>query len=223
MSPEIDTNEHNEKVYSEAHSKLLSGLGKEELKKAYADFAPFYSNHGKNVRHYYQSTTAKTLFDSLDDLQEHKNIKVLDIACGTGVAAEFLVKYAQDREIQVEIVGVDFCKEMMDIAGGKNLYSKLIEADVYQDIVQLEENSFDALICTGLFVAGQCGPECLPIISNYVKKGGLIATTIRRATYVKYEKEYFDFINKSGVNILKNFVDKYHQEVDANYLLLQKY
>jgi len=77
------------------------------------------------------------------EIAKDKNIvKILDVGCGEG----FISGLVQAHCKNVEITGVDYAKEALDIARSLNRDITFIEGSIYQ--IPFEEKSFDIVLCT---------------------------------------------------------------------------
>ena len=81
---------------------------------------------------------------------------VLDIGCGTGLVGVSLRKEGWSSEL----TGVDISQGMLEVAGRKKVYQKLICADL-SDTLQLPQSHFGGMISAGTFTHGHLGPEVL--------------------------------------------------------------
>lgn len=79
--------------------------------------------------------------------QNSRELKLLDVGCGTGLVAQTL----KTNHPNISIIGCDITFEMMEIAKNKNFYSELIYADA-QKVLPFPDNSFDLVYACGLIV-----------------------------------------------------------------------
>lgn len=206
-------------TYGNVHKNLLSGLSKEDMIAEYAKWAPHYDVECERDQACHKEVAAKALIESMN--KPGVNARVLDAACGTGIVAEWLKCFADQRGMSVEITGVDFSPDMLSFAAKKNIYSQLLEGDLAEEL-DLEENSFDAFLAVGLFLDGHCGPEILPKLTRYVKPGGIGVITVRKKTYDGKESEYLMNFKAAKLSIVRNFVTDYLVGVEGNYIILKK-
>lgn len=82
--------------------------------------------------------------DIIRKININKNSKILDVACGTGILEEYLLKYNPR-----EILGVDISKNMIEIAKGKNKDNKV--KYLCEDIFNIDTGKWDFIIVFNAF------------------------------------------------------------------------
>lgn len=95
----------------------------------------------------YDQTMQKLKYGIFDAIK--KNIgslkgNILDLGCGTGLAAEAL------KNDQNTFTGVDISQNMLEIARSKNIYTKLIHSDM-SDFLKKEKQNYDYILATDVF------------------------------------------------------------------------
>jgi demethylmenaquinone methyltransferase / 2-methoxy-6-polyprenyl-1,4-benzoquinol methylase len=102
------------------------------VREMFATIAARYDllNHllSGNIDKRWRRLVAKTLFPTLSD----RDARVLDVACGTGDLSLALSENGQAR-----IVGIDFCRPMLDIAASKATRSGTLIPFVEGDALDL--------------------------------------------------------------------------------------
>ncbi len=161
-----------------------------ETKGLYKDWAKTYDNTMLDGLSYLTpQRTAKLLSSILTE----KDLQILDIGAGTGLAGQNLAELGFTN-----IDALDYSTAMLDVArarehGGSWVYKKCIQADLNNPL-QLETDTYDAAICTGLFTHAHVGADCLPEILRLLKKGSFFAATVHKDIWIsggfeKTEKE----------------------------------
>lgn len=110
----------------------------------------------------------------LADAAPGRDIAVLDVAAGTGLAGLELA-----RRGFATIDALDFSPEMLAVAMSRGVYRAAIEADLTKPL-PLADASYDAMICTGAFTHAHVGAGCLPELFRALAPGGLFACTIHK-------------------------------------------
>lgn len=87
----------------------------------------------------YRSGYSRALYDTLEEYGFKPGMRVLDIACGTGLASEPLLKRG------MKVIGVDISEPMMDKARERMKDAKFVVGDA--EALPFEKASFDAAIC----------------------------------------------------------------------------
>jgi ubiquinone/menaquinone biosynthesis C-methylase UbiE len=81
-----------------------------------------------------------------------ENIKILDVAAGTGLVGEELKKRGFNEQ---NVTALDLCPDMLNVARKKNVYGKLIQAPFGSTMPKgMTARSFDCVIMCGGFAAG---------------------------------------------------------------------
>lgn len=101
----------------------------------------------------------------------HSDISVLDVGCGPGIYVSELAKEG------FRVHGVDYSEEIIAVARKKvpTDSAQFSVADVYN--LPFPDNSFDVVICLGLFQSVDDYEKGLREIERVLKKGGLLIVT----------------------------------------------
>ncbi|MCH7604799.1 class I SAM-dependent methyltransferase [Patescibacteria group bacterium] len=102
---------------------------------------------------------------------EHSRISVLDVGCGPGIYVSELAKEG------FQVQGVDYSEEVIAVAKKRipKNSAQLSVADVYN--LPFSDNSFDVVICLGLFQSVDDYERGLREIERVLKKDGLLIVT----------------------------------------------
>ena len=133
-------------------------------------------------------------------------LSVLDAGCGTGRVAEVCAREVALREDIDSITydGIDYSDGMLDVARAKQIYTRLLVADLKQKLplTDFPNEQYDAMLCSGVFLQGHVGAEAIPELSRVVKSGGLLCFTVRPTFYEETKEEWIATLNESGVDIV---------------------
>jgi predicted TPR repeat methyltransferase len=99
--------------------------------------------------------------------------KVLDVGCGTGAMGERL----RDRGFRA-LDGLDLSPKMLRIAGHKQVYGSLIEADLTRPLRMVATGAYDAVVSAGTFVSGHVTAAALDELCRVIKPGGHLIATV---------------------------------------------
>jgi len=146
------------------------------------------------------------------EIYGHKNIDmILDVACGTGDMCEHWDKEAKERGIKIsEIYGVDPSSGMLEVARGKNLNAKFLQAEA-KDLPS-KDNSVDILsISYGLRNVVE-RDKGLKEFYRVLKPGGVLVIL----EFTKLQKETLlsklrDFYMKKILPLIGGIVSKNHE------------
>lgn len=149
----------------------------EDLAEAYRKWAGLYDRDTIGVMGYVGPKAAASMLDTYLD---SKSSRVLDAGCGTGLVGEVLCKMGYEN-----IDAMDFSSDMLDEAAKKNVYSRLLQADMNQRL-EIEDDAYDATICVGTFTYAHVGPHAFDELVRVTRPGGYICFTIRDGAYQEY-------------------------------------
>ncbi|XP_070565383.1 methyltransferase-like protein 27 [Ptychodera flava] len=108
--------------------------------------------------------------DALSKVVSDKHARILDCGCGTGLVGEQLRDMGYDN-----IDGVDMSEDSLQIAREKGIYSKLLAEKLgAQPMDGVQKDSYDAIICCGVFVSGHVTDVVFHEWTRVVKPGGFI-------------------------------------------------
>ncbi len=108
--------------------------------------------------------------------------RVLDVACGTGLAGLELQAYGYDA-----IDGTDFSPAMLEKAQATGCYRSVFRHDFSQDTPTI--GSYDALICVGLFSFVTPPITNLVHVIRCLKADGLAVVTVNGAAWDQLDHE----------------------------------
>lgn len=142
---------------------------KESMVDFYQKWADDYDRQMlDNLKYLSPALIAQILMRFMPD----REAPVLDIGCGTGLTSLLLYENGYTN-----IDGLDFSADMLRVAGERNIYRKLIEADLNIPL-NIADNQYFAAVSSGTFTHGHVGPEPLDEIFRILQNDGLLACTI---------------------------------------------
>jgi len=149
----------------------------QELAEAYKKWAGLYDKDTLDIMGYVGPQAAAAM---LDQYLDSKKSRVLDAGCGTGLVGEVLsdLGYAN-------IDAMDFSKDMLSEAAKKNVYSRLLQADMNASL-KIADDTYDATICVGTFTYAHVGPHAFDELVRVTRPNGYICFTIRDGAYQEY-------------------------------------
>ena len=116
----------------------------------------------------------------LPALLESRDIRILDIGCGTGASGSKLVEQGYRN-----IDGCDISEKMLARAGTLDIYRKLFLADLSQPPIAVADRSYDAVTVVGAFAYGHLRASALDEILRVVVDGGLVILTTNDLYYAE--------------------------------------
>jgi predicted TPR repeat methyltransferase len=193
----------------EIHDRVLNASNTEELSKAYKEWADSYDQDLIYEMGYVAPLLATQLFS--DNVKDRSTI-ILDAGCGTGLVGEYLHRHGYKN-----IEGLDYSRAMLEKAGQKQIYQKLKQGDLTESL-DIESNTFDAVISVGTFTCGHVGPEAFEELLRITKPGGHICFTVREQAWE--EDSYLDkigtFQRDGAWTILAESTADYIKSEDSN-------
>lgn len=142
-----------------------------ESKALYRDWAQTYDETMLDGLGY---VTPQRTADLLSSALHDRQANILDVGAGTGLAGVELARHGF-----VNLDALDYSAQMLAVAGKRGIYKNLLEADLNQPL-ELENETYDALICTGTFTHAHVGAACLDELFRILKPGGGFACTVQK-------------------------------------------
>jgi uncharacterized SAM-dependent methyltransferase/ubiquinone/menaquinone biosynthesis C-methylase UbiE len=155
----------------EIWKRAYAARTRDDLLGLYADWAETYDADHESVGFFGHVTASKLL---ARHTPHPEGAAVLDAGAGTGAAGSELAQLGFRN-----LTAVDLSQEMLDVAGQKGIYRRLIRADLGLPLDDFQASSFDAAILVGVFSYGQAPAHALEEIIRVVKPGGVIVFTMR--------------------------------------------
>jgi len=142
---------------------------------------------------------------------KNKDIKIYDAGCGTGLVGVELKKFGYNK-----YDGVDLSQKLLDLVP-KNLYQNLSKANLNKPI-DLNDNTYDAVICVGTFTFGHVKPKALDEFIRITKNRGLICFTINEGIYEEYgfDKKIEELETQNKWKKIEFFKSNYIASKDIN-------
>lgn len=177
--------------------------GAEECREIYESWAEAYEKDTLEGMGYVAPTiAAETLAPLLP-----QNAIVLDAGCGTGLVGSELA-----RRSEAVIDGVDLSTEMLAKAAQKGVYRSLEEADLTQPLA-IGDDSYDAVICVGVFTNGHVGPKALDEMARVAKPGAPLVFTVHQDVWPHGYAERLESLAANGRVRVHRIIDApYHQK-----------
>ena len=145
--------------------------------------------------------------------------KIFDAGCGTGLVGEALAALVPND--QIEIYGGDLSTKMLEIAKSKSVYTDLQITNLKEEL-PYEADSFDSVVCAGVFVLAHCGPECLPNLIRVLKSGCYFFATVRQDLYDETREEWKQQIKDCNCELIEMNEIPYRMNTDAVVMVLRK-
>jgi predicted TPR repeat methyltransferase len=161
--------------YQPLFEKAYDRKDKDEILSLYSDWAESYDAELGDNEYVAPQRAAADFARHVPD----RKARILDVGCGTGLVGRFLAEQGFSA-----IDGLDISAAMLDRAGKRGVYGKLMEADLTASL-DIADNTYDALISVGTFTHNHVGPQGLDEVLRVVKPGGIAAITVNGGAYVE--------------------------------------
>ncbi|XP_078614383.1 methyltransferase-like protein 27 [Branchiostoma floridae x Branchiostoma japonicum] len=148
-------------------------ISPEGVRKNYDDWATSYDQVYAELDYKAPQFCAETLTETFA-AADRSQIRILDVAAGTGLVGEELHKMGFTN-----MDAVDCSQKMLDEAKVKNIYGRLICDFVGPEQLDMKNDTYDAIVCCGGFATGLLKEDCFPELIRVVKPGGIICIIMR--------------------------------------------
>ena len=102
-----------------------------------------------------------------------RDVAVLDVGCGTGLAGHNLAAHGFSV-----IDGIDVSPEMMQVAERRGIYRHFINADLHGKL-PITEASYGGALGSGIFTHGHVDARCLDELFRVLQPGAPFAFTVK--------------------------------------------
>ncbi len=144
--------------------------GPEGSKKLYASWAQTYDRSFAADMQYRAPNAVADCYAKLSGAEP-----VLDLGAGTGLLGEALSHLGV-----AQIDGTDISPEMLAQAEQKNVYRRLFEGDLTQQL-DVDTGAYRGVVSSGTFTHGHVGPEALEEVLRCLASGAWAALSVNAA------------------------------------------
>ncbi|OWF38266.1 Williams-Beuren syndrome chromosomal region 27 protein-like [Mizuhopecten yessoensis] len=182
----METLNVDDHVAYHVNDKVFNGkMEKHEIKEYYTKWALQYEKDLAPGRYDGPMMAAETCAQCFNE-NDRENVRVLDVAAGTGAVGEQLVKRGFS-----DIHALDPSEGMLEVAKGKNVYTKLLNEYLTEDKLPVPEGYYNCVTSSGGMGDGHIPCEALYEIIRIVKSGGYVVIVMREE-YLYNVPEYKD-------------------------------
>ena len=151
----------------------------DDVQRLYRDWAETYDDDLEvDLGYHAPKLLSLMLSRVVDDLKS----RILDVGCGTGLVGSSL-----STRGYINVDGLDFSLDMLEVAREKRIYKNLIQADLNKKL-KFDDGTYDAMICCGTLTRGHVDPEVLIELLRILKQGAPLACTIN--SWIWTEKKF---------------------------------
>ena len=153
-----------------AQSATPKSPPKEFFTKLFDSFADDFENHlVRNLKY----GSHITLYNILKTFIQ-TNLNILDMGCGTGLTGGLLKPHAEF------LTGIDISGKMLEQADNKNIYTDLHKADLNKFLIECENNLYDLIVATDVFIYTGDLSETFSSCHRVLKNGGYLGFTVEK-------------------------------------------
>ena len=154
-----------------ARAYALRGNDPDATLKLYGDWAETYDQTMLDGLSYRSPQRIASLAAMTE---ARRDVKVLDVGCGTGLLAGCLRAEGFNR-----VDGLDYSAPMLTVAQRESRIDKAFLRDLNERL-EMGEACYDMLVSTGTFTHGHVGAGCLPELLALLEPGGHLICTVHR-------------------------------------------
>ncbi|MBX9454174.1 MAG: class I SAM-dependent methyltransferase [Mesorhizobium sp.] len=153
----------------QALDRVYAARSPRELERAYADWAVDYDRDTIALGY----SLPFVIAGWVGRYVPHGDGPLLDAGCGTGLSGPFLKALGYD-----DLVGLDYSREMLDLAGQRNAYRELRQAELGTSL-PWPDDRFAAFLSSGVFTAGHAPASSFDELVRITRPGGHAIFTVR--------------------------------------------
>ncbi|CAH1251380.1 WBSCR27 [Branchiostoma lanceolatum] len=184
------------------------GISLTESQSFYKTWAADYDRDTKDSNYNGPRATAHRV---LNLFEGKTDVRILDVAAGTGMSGEALHKVGFRTMDALEP-----SEDMLAVAKEKNVYGRLIQDFLGTNRLDIEDGEYDATVMVGGMVEGHVGCDCLEELIRVVKPGGFVVICMREVNLRKVP-EYHKLEPRMAALQSEGCWEKVSRDVFPNY------
>jgi len=208
------------------NSKTLTAKTEDEQKALCAQWAATYDDEMEEHDLASYKSVVEKLGELLPSYSSNGKVRIFGAGCGSGLLGQHVHKMSSlgtsllDRQ-KLHITGLDLSPDMVDLAKAKACFDDLHVGSLKEPL-GFQEDSFDFVLSSGVFIPGHCGSECIPMMLAPLRADGYAIFTVREAMYKDECESFQEAIESSGCRLLEAPLMPYYGGMQANVLVLKK-
>lgn len=185
-----------------------------DKKDLYNKWADTYEDYVNDLNYIGPNNLVKNLENYIDS----NNNNILDFGCGTGLLGLAVSKKFKN----INIDGIDISHKMIEICKKKNIYRDIWNINLFDKKLDIN-NLYDLVISCGVFLEGHVSFKMINILTNYLKKDGIICFSIRETFIIEKKEEYNKYIKENKkIKIINDLYIDYLPNVKCKLLILKR-
>jgi predicted TPR repeat methyltransferase len=225
-----------DKTASDSDAQLHKLSMKLDVNKnqVYNKWANSYDNYVNKFEYNGPSELVRLLKMYRCHLETSRQFSVLDFGCGTGLLGDkFLNIFNKQSDVcnSINLVGIDISEKMLEKSNEREIYTKLSCLDITQeedskdviDKLGAPNEGFDLVMSCGVFLEGHVSlAEIDRMLLKLVKKGGVLAFTVRQSFMEAEEQFILYLLQKNDITILAKAKINYLRDVEAWAIIIKR-
>lgn len=199
------------------HEKVLSNGSPE----TYKEWSSCYEEDSMQLGYVGHKSVVSKWLEYCSVRTNSSKHKIFDAGCGTGFVGDALASAIPSFSSTIELYGGDLSPDMLSIADSKLLYKDLRTLNLKERLPYNQE-SFDSVLCAGVFVQGHCGPESLSNMTQVLKRDCFLIATIRVEFYNENKGDWLKEIHNCDCQLVEEIEMPYRPDVQGIVLVIKK-
>ncbi|XP_046385475.1 uncharacterized protein LOC124155571 [Ischnura elegans] len=180
---DVKMTEADQKAYQINNSARKKGITHEEMVKVYNNWADKYDNDLRPGLYNGPEIVVNALTDCLTK-DKRRNLKLLDVAAGTGRVGELLLKIG----FECSMDALDPAEKMLDILKSKGIYKRTWHDSIGYHQTEIPKDEYDVVLSAGAMAEGHIPVAAIDEMVRILKPGGILITIIREEYLTKIEE-----------------------------------
>ena len=192
----------------------LQGTNLEIVPKSYVEslFDSYAVNFEESLVDNLKYNAPSLIRDVLQPFINLDKLDILDLGCGTGLMGQLLQPSIKS------LVGVDLSSKMLVLASEKNVYTRLEKKDILDMMKQENNNSYDIVVSSDVFIYVGNLDLVLPEIFKLLRHNGTLAFSVESLEHTIHKDKNDFYLHQSGryahsISYLQKLAEKNGYEI----------
>lgn len=169
---------------------LRPGLGSLGSVQAYTATSQKYDQYMEAIEYEGPRQAASALADLYPDVSRRAQVRILDVAAGTGLLG------VEMQKLGFKLMdALDPSEGMLKVASSRGIYGRIFNDFISDKPLPIQDNNYDALVISGGMGENMIPCAALPEMVRLVKPGGYIVNVLR-AEHLQNVPEFHDHLEQ---------------------------